>query len=213
MNVYVDRSIVYKSVENIVKWPLQNEDNFYSSALSAIVFIASQRFLNVSYIFSIVLTTTVFWSIRRYQILKSSKVEEAQKKELEERTRVATQKKELEKRQSENYARIIIEAFEKEEERKGIQKRNENIEAMKFFLLKDLLYMINVFRGYEETESKEKVNENEFSEQKEKFIKLCEYFNLDFMTFSSIFIKFPAGGQDEFLEHVKKRADFFFTQI
>lgn len=93
MTIYIDRFRVYNVVENIVKWPFQNEDNFCSSALSTIVFVASQRLLNVSSIFSLILTTAVVYSIRRYQILKNTKVEEAKKK-IKESKALETQKKE-----------------------------------------------------------------------------------------------------------------------
>lgn len=226
----VDRSIVLRGIESIVKWPFQNEDNQCSSALAAIAFLASQRLFNVSYTFSLGFATTVFFTSRIYQVFQVPREEDQQIIATQESLDKAKEKKtkaDLQdlQRVVDNYwitkcVGIIKQAYEKDKTRKEkllegtlLLEKEKNIKEMKFFLMKNLLYMRDVFRGYSLNEKKEKIKVDKFSKENEKFIKLCRYFKLDTKAFTKTWVQWPAVDKQEYVEHCRKRAEFFFSKI
>ncbi|HEU64528.1 MAG: hypothetical protein KR126chlam4_01304 [Candidatus Anoxychlamydiales bacterium] len=216
----VDRSIVFMGIESVAKWPFQNEDNFYSSAFATIAFLASQRFFNVSYTFSLILSTTVLFTSRIYQRFQVPKRKEHQEISIDKKHENNQEIKFiLDKKITENIriirsvVRIIEQAFQVDKRKKDLQIREENIKEMNFFLIKDLHDMTNVIRGDALDEKKEKIKVDEFSKQKEKFIRLCNYFNLEFMTFYDIWKKYPSATEQEFVSDCKKRGDVFLGNI
>ncbi|NGX29903.1 MAG: hypothetical protein K940chlam4_00742 [Candidatus Anoxychlamydiales bacterium] len=216
----VDKSIVFRSIESVAKWPLQNDDNLCSSAFATIAFLASQRFFNVSYPFSLMLSATVLFTTRIYQRFQVPKIKEHQEISIDEKHEDNQEIEfEIYKKITENIqiirsvVRIIEQAFQVDKRKKNLQIREENIKEMIFFLIKDLHDMTNVIRGYALDEKKEKIKVDEFSKRKDKFIELCNYFNLDFMTFYDIWKKYPSATKQEFVSDCQKRGKFFFNQI
>ncbi|NGX48918.1 MAG: hypothetical protein K940chlam5_00513 [Candidatus Anoxychlamydiales bacterium] len=220
-----DRSIVFRGIESIVKWPFQNEDNFYSSAIATIALLASQRLFNVSYPFSLGFATTIFFATRVYQVFQVSNNEDYQiisthegliiAKEGNPKADLQDLQKAVNKYWITKCIGIIMQAYEIDKKRKEtlLLEKEENIEEMKKFLKKNLLYMRDVFRGYSLNEKEEKIETDKFAKENEEFTKLCEYFNLDIEVFRKAWFQWPGVPKQEFVLHCKNRAEFFFGNI
>lgn len=207
----IDRSFV--AVKNIVKWPFQNEDNFSSSTIATIAFLASQRFLNVSYIFSLIFGATTFISIRMYQNFQISN----KQAELERQKR--REEKEEAKR-AENEAQILAganiiagafkdyESLKTEERKQNLLIRKEKMNEIMFFIKKDLLCMKDIIRGYQLKDGK-RINEKELSAQRAKIEELCTYFGLNSKAFFDTWITWPAVCRGEYAKDCSSRFQYF----